>query len=359
MSFPELPPSFFDGDVSLEDFDDINFDFVDHLLSPGCDMDSLFLNDNMNNNYAMVDIPPPEEPRIASQKTPDFRPFSIQICASSTGAPPKFIINETKVRGCVGDCDAACPFIQDLAKQICDAATIAHRHIHCAHVPSKNTPPFTVHAIVINAERSCEVFPLTISPYGSGKTQLGHAAQRKAIFRHIGESTWYISIFSDFNVLLIVPEVCLMPSLMGKLRMRSNPNDKTTAVFFKTMYGGTQKQVSLSQGKYTFFFHKSTNVPFSSVDGMSLKRSRESSYADTLRACIIESKVDVPGVLGALAAFPYYCVLDNQLKLKFERRLNVASDRVRLSIILQLAKFVEDEKIDLVHNWVGICGVFK
>ena len=279
-------------------------------------------------------------------------PFAIHVCRSEAGAPPRLVIDDVKLPEPIDDTHPE--HTLELAKSISTAAVAAHKNIDRVPCPSKEATPFAIGAVVLGADHGVTSVSLDISPHPGGKTQLGTGKQRKSIFTVLGTATWYVGVFAEYNVLFITSEPCLKHSLIEKLHLRCNT--PATVVFFRVVYN-QQKQISLAAGKYIFLFDKSSDVHFASPS--STKRKREASILSgfSLRSCIIGSTIDISKVASLLTSAPEG-VFDPVSWKKFEEKMTKAHETVAVSMILQLAKFLEDSQIDDARCWVRICGMF-
>lgn len=333
---------------------DISLGFLDDFFATVPDINSIeYINDIAG---AIERLPSDPVLQWPPNTCSHHRRFALRICSSMTGSPPKLVIDCVKSTGCLDDCDPITQRTLDLANKINASATAMHRQIDEVPSPSKGAASFAVNAVVLNRNETISCQTLNITPHIGGKSQLGTSSQRQKISETLGDATWYLSVFAQFNVLFITPKACLKPTLIEQIHLRRSSDDTPDAVFFEVNSG--QKQVSLALGKYNFLFDKSSTTAFVSLP----KRKRESDLdvalcGASLRACITETKVAVVEVLAALHSFPAG-TFDITAQRKFEHKLTLADDRISFSMVVQLAKYLEESDLESARDWVKICGMF-
>ena len=334
--------------------DQFSLDFLDEFLSEDPGMDFILdFNDTLG---ALIDSPFVYDTQHPIFSDPPNPKFAIHICTSAHGSPPKLTVDRIKVPGCPGDCAPNAPETMNLATQLSAAAARAVVENLVIPFPSSDTDPFEINAIVFDGQDTLTLVPLTVTPHDGAKSRLGNVAQCDQVARVLGEMTGYVSVFAEYKVLFITRDTGLMPSLIQKLGIKSTPIDQgVAAVFFKALF--CSKALCLSDGKYNFLFTDSATVQKSPASKRKREEPDAASIVASLRACVIDTKIDTGGVLAALASFPVGC-LDMDVQERFKRKLGVAGEKICLDIVVQLANFLENYGFDEACAWVKHCGVF-
>jgi hypothetical protein len=241
---PSRAPSLSDKEFSLG--------FLDDFFALHPDLDSV-CND-IDSLPRIPDLFTIDVPENIPNGTPNDGRFAIHVCKSALGSPPKLGIHAVILPGCIGDCDATARETLDLSRDIRAAVVAIHRKIEHVPVPTKEASPFLVGAVLLGIRGVTSMY-VDVSPHPGGKTYFGTKAQRHAIFEAMGSTTWYIATFESYDVVFIVPDTYLKPTLIRMIGLKCTDDTITTAAVFFEVDSG-RKQIPLAMGKYVFLFYK-------------------------------------------------------------------------------------------------------